>query len=140
MRETRSILETGLRHSERLLVEDRHTVPRIVADWSGFADMPPVLATAMLIGFIEHTCVLGLRGLLTPEQRTVGTHVDISHVAPTPVGRTVTAAVELVRIDGNALLFNVTCHDDSGLVSEGTHRRAIIDMARFCKRLKTEGT
>jgi fluoroacetyl-CoA thioesterase len=136
MSDNRSVLEVGLRHSERLLVEDRHTVPRVVPDWAGFADMPPVLATAMLVGFVENTCILGLRAFLTPEQRTVGTHVDISHVAPTPAGRTVTAEVELSRIDGKALEFKVRCHDEAGLVSEGTHRRAIIDFARFCQRLK----
>ncbi|NNB89334.1 thioesterase family protein [Corallococcus exiguus] len=136
MHESHATLEVGLRHREQLHVEDRHTVPRFNPDWPGFSDMPPVLATAMLVGFIEHTCVLGLRSLLTAEQRTVGTHVDISQVAPTPTGRTVTAAVEWVSIDGKSLLFKVTCHDDAGLVSEGTHRRAIIDMARFCKCLK----
>jgi fluoroacetyl-CoA thioesterase len=132
---TPSVLKVGLRHSERLVVEARHTVPRVAPDWAGFDDMPPVLATAILVGFIERTCIMGLRGLLLSSQRTVGTHVNVSHVAPTPVGGTVTAEIELVGIDGKSLHFNATCHDDTGLVSEGSHQRAVIDFERFCERV-----
>ncbi|MNH36783.1 Fluoroacetyl-CoA thioesterase [compost metagenome] len=97
--------------------------------------MPPVLATAMMIGFIEQTCIEGLRPFLLPGQRTVGTHVDVSHVAATPVGMKVTATVELVAVEGRALLFKVECHDEAGLIGAGSHRRAVIDLARFNERL-----
>ncbi|EIK53237.1 hypothetical protein YO5_09210 [Stutzerimonas stutzeri TS44] len=129
-------LSIGLRHSATLTVAARHSVPEVEPTWSGFADMPPVLATAMMIGFMEQTCIEGLRPFLTPEQRTVGTHVDMSHTAATPVGMTVTATVELVGIEGKALLFNVQCRDEHGVIGEGTHRRAIIDLGRFTQRLQ----
>jgi fluoroacetyl-CoA thioesterase len=54
-----------------------HTVPEVDDSWPGFKDMPPVFATAMMIGFIEQTCIEALRPYLTAEQRTVGTHVDV---------------------------------------------------------------
>lgn len=133
-------LAVGLRHREQLMVEPRHTVPEVDATWPGFQDMPPVLATAMMIAFIEHTCIRGLRPFLAPEQRTVGTHVDVSHVAATPVGLTVTAEIELVEIQGKALLFKVSCHDEAGLIGEGMHRRAIIDAARFMKRAREKSS
>lgn len=134
------ILAIGLQYSEQLTVESRHTVPEVDKSWSGFQDMPPVLATAMMVAFIEQTCILGLRSFLAPGQHTVGTYVDVSHIAATPVGMKITAEVELIGIDGKALLFKVTCRDEAGLIGEGTHRRAIIDVARFMQRLAEKST
>ena len=132
-------LQTGLRHRERLVVRVMHTVPEIDGAWPGFRDMPPVLATAMMIGFIEQTCIEALRPYLSFEQRTVGTHVDVSHVAATPVGMTVTAEVELIAVDGKSLRFRVRCLDEAGLIGEGTHERAIVDFGKFSKRVAQKG-
>lgn len=131
-------LQAGLRHSETLLVEDKHLVPALEGPLSGVADMPPVFATAMMIGFIEQACIEGLRPFLADSQFTVGTHVDVSHLAATPAGMTVKATVELMEVDGRSLLFAVRCEDDAGLIGEGKHRRAIIDYDRFMARLKTK--
>jgi fluoroacetyl-CoA thioesterase len=62
--------------------------------------------------------------------------VDVSHVAATPVGMKVTAEVELIAIDGRALTYKVSCKDEAGLIGEGTHRRAIIDVEKFLQRLE----
>jgi len=129
-------LALGLHHSERLLVEPRHTVPQVEPSWPGFRDMPPVLATAMMVAFIEETCIRALRPFLSPAQRTVGIRVDVSHVAPTPVGMHFTAEVVLTGIAGKSLQFDVRCRDERGLIGEGTHQRAVIDMARFSQRLQ----
>ena len=56
----------------------------------------------------------------------------------TPVGMAVTARIELVSVEGRSLLFKVACHDEAGLIGEGTHRRAIIDAARFLEKLKVK--
>lgn len=129
------VLAPGLKHQQTLTVAHRHTVPQVAPDWPGFADMPPVFATAMMIGFIEQTCIEGLRPFLSSAQRTVGTHVDVGHTAATPVGMKVTASVELVAIEGRSLLFKVECRDEVGLIGEGMHRRAIIELERFTQRL-----
>ena len=131
-----NILATGLRHTEALRVEPRHTVPQVAPDWPGFSDMPPVFATAMMVGFIEQTCIQALRPHLPAGQHTVGTHVEMSHVAATPEGMTVTAEVELVKIEGRTLSFRVSCRDEAGLIGEGMHRRAIIDTERFMARVE----
>lgn len=133
-------LAAGLRHSEQFTVESRHTVPEVDTSWPGFQDMPPVLATAMMVAFIEQTCIMGLRPFLAPGQHTVGIHVDVGHVAATPIGMKVAAEVELIEIDGKTLLFKVSCRDDAGLIGEGTHRRAIIDVARFMQRIQAKET
>ncbi|HEY9133653.1 MAG TPA: thioesterase family protein [Dyella sp.] len=136
---TRPTLAAGLRHREQMVVAPEHTVPRVGPDWAGFRDMPPVFATAMMIGFIEQTCIEALRPYLSAEQRTVGTHVDVSHVATTPIGMTVIASIELIEVEGRILLFRVACHDDAGLIGEGLHRRAIIDLERFMHKLASKG-
>jgi fluoroacetyl-CoA thioesterase len=133
-------LLAGLKHSERMVVAPHHTVPH-VADWPGFTDMPQVFATAMMVGFMEQTCIQALRPYLDESQRTVGTHVDMNHVAATPVGMEVEACVELIEVQAKALTFKVVCRDATGLIGEGLHRRAIIDLQRFEQRLaaKTPG-
>ena len=129
-------LASGLRHTGHFIVDTRHTVPQVDTSWPGFQEMPPVLATAMMAAFIEQTCIQGLSPFLKPGQKTVGIHVDVSHVAATPVGMSVTADVELVAIDGKTLLFKVSCHDEAGLIGEGMHQRSIIDAARFMQRVQ----
>lgn len=131
---TQTTLAIGLRHRERLNVAPNHTVPQVDPHWPGFKDMPPVLATAMMIAFVEQTCIMALRPFLSPAQRTVGTHVNISHIAPTPIGMEVTAEIVLVGIENKSLSFKVCCHDECGLIAEGTHQRAIIDLGRFNQR------
>lgn len=132
-------LNIGLRHTESMIVGSSHTVPEVEKTWQGFQDMPPVFATAMMIGFIEQTCIEALRPFLQVNQHTVGTHVDVSHVAATPVGMRVTAEVALVGMEGKALLFKVSCRDETGLIGEGMHKRALIDVPRFMQRLQEKG-
>jgi|SRR5579862_4988289 len=97
--------------------------------------MPPVFATAQMIAFVEWTCVAALAPYLAPHQRTVGTRVEMSHTAATPIGMEVTAEVELIEIDGRRLRFKVSCHDESEPIGDGFHERMIIDHTRFMARL-----
>ena len=128
-------LAVGLRHSQTIMVDDQLVVPAVSPAFTGFADMPPVFATALLVGFVEWTCIEALRPFLSPDQKTVGVHVDLSHSAATPVGIAVTAEVELTGIEGRRLRFKVICRDEAELISEGHHDRFIIDAERFMARL-----
>lgn len=128
-------LKPGLKYTHFVQVDDRLTVPAVSQAFTGFLDMPPVFATAFLVGFVEWTCVEALRPYLEPGQKTVGMHVDLSHSAATPVGMTVTADVELVAIEGRKLRFKAICRDDAEVISEGHHERFIIDADRFMARL-----
>ena len=97
--------------------------------------MPPVFATANMIAFVEWTCVAALALYLAPDQRTVGTRVEMTHLAATPIGMRVTAEVELVEIAGRRLRFKVSCRDEVESIGEGFHERTIVDHARFMQRL-----
>lgn len=134
-------LKPGLRHTQRVRVEPSMTVPALSDVFARSDDMPPVLATAYMIAFIEWTCLDAVRPLLDAREKTLGTHVDVSHVAATPVGLTVTAQVELVAVEGRKLRFRVTCHDGVDEIGAGFHERTVIDAQRFLGRLagKTAG-
>ena len=120
-------LQPGLTHSRSLIVEPSITVPALPALLGAFTDMPPVLATACMEALAPH---------LAPGQKTVGIHVDLSHVAATPVGMRVTAEVELVAVEGRKLRFKVECRDEQEIIGAGFHERAIIEEARFRARLR----
>ena len=128
-------LAVGTRHRLELRVDERLIVPALSSIFTGFTDLTPVFATAFMVGFIEWACVELLRRELPPDFVTVGMHIDVSHVAATPVGMIVTAEVELIAIKGRQLRFRVQCSDESGLVGQGTHERAIVDSERFLKRV-----
>ena len=97
--------------------------------------MPPVFATAQMIAFVEWTCVHALAPYLSPDQRSVGTRVEMTHTAATPIGMTVTADVELVAVNDRTLRFKVSCRDEKDPIGEGFHERTVIDHARFMARL-----
>jgi len=126
----------GLKHSQSITVTPDLTVPSVSPHFAGFHDMPAVFATAMMVGFVEDTCVAALKPHLAAGQRSVGTHVDVSHSAATPIGRTVTCEVELVAIEGRKLRFKVACNDDKGAIGDGFHERVLIDLNRFLAKLE----
>lgn len=128
-------LATGLSRTQTVRIDESLTVPRVSAAFTGFADMPPVFATAFMVGFIEWVCIEALRPFLDADEQSVGVHIDVSHAAATPVGMTVTASVELIEIDGSRLRFKVRCRDDLDVVSEGYHERFIVKRPRFDRRM-----
>jgi fluoroacetyl-CoA thioesterase len=128
-------LKPGLKHSATIRVGEELSVPAAAGLFGSAAQMPPVFATAQMIAFVEWTCVEALAPYLTPEQRTVGTRIDMSHLAATPIGMTVIGEIELVEIDGRRLRFKAACRDEADPIGEGFHERAIIDYDRFMQRL-----
>lgn len=133
-----NILPVGLRHSRSLTVDSSLTVPEVSPAFGAFRDMPAVFATAYLVGFVEATCIEALAPYLTAHQRTVGTHVDMSHAAPTPTGMRVTAEVELIAVEGRRLRFRVKCRDETEVIGSGFHERAVIDMPKFTARVEAK--
>lgn len=117
-------------------MEDRLLVPAVFPDSASFQAMPPVLATGFLVAFIERACLEAVLPHLDPGQQTVGTHVDISHRAATPVGIEITADVEIESVEGRLLWFKVAARDNVELIAEGRHQRAVIETRRFMQRVE----
>jgi fluoroacetyl-CoA thioesterase len=128
-------LKPGLRHSETLTVSEALSVPAQARLFDPATEMPPVFATAQMIAFVEWTCVHALAPYLGPDQRSVGTRVEMTHTAATPLGMTVTAEVEVVEIRDRTLRFKAACRDEKDPIGEGFHERTIVDNARFLARL-----
>jgi predicted thioesterase len=97
-----------------------------------------VLATPWLIAWLEMTARNAVKPHLLDGEDTVGTHVNVRHLAATPVGMTVRFEAEVVRVTGRRIEFRVAAWDDVEQVADGTHERAIINVAKFGDRLKTK--
>jgi fluoroacetyl-CoA thioesterase len=91
-----------------------------------------------MVAFAEYACLQLADRHLPDGQRTVGTHVDLSHLAATPIGMRVTADVELVLVAGRKLRYRVECRDERDLICTGFHERAIIDVQKFHARLASK--
>ena len=132
MKET---LVPGLTHQARIVVDDSLTVPAVSQHLAAFADMPPVFATAMMVGFIEATCIELMAPHLDEGEHSVGVHVDVGHTAATPVGMDVLAEVALTAVEGRILTFEVKAFDDAGPIGGGVHKRAVILKDRFMEKV-----
>lgn len=86
-----------------------------------------VLSTSL----IEHTCLTGVETHLDVGETTVGTHVCVSHTGVANEGEEVTVRARLTGIEGRRLTFGVEVHSPRGVISEGTHQRAVVDTSRF---------
>ena len=94
-----------------------------------------VLATPVMVMLLEEAALKAVEDYLPAGMQTVGTRLDISHIAATPVGMHVTASAEVIEVDGRKLTFKVWAEDDSERIGDGTHERIIVDLARFDSRI-----
>lgn len=120
----------GAKGSFTLLVEPQHLANRFKD-----AMLPPVLATPVMIMVMENAALNAVRPYLEPGESAVGTAVDIRHLAATPAGRLVAGTAEVTKIDGRRIEFAVAARDGDKEIGAGTHRRAVIDLARFAASL-----
>ncbi len=129
-------LRPGLAGTFRYKVPANRTVPHIFPEAPDFQLMPAVLATGYLVALCEWAAIELLKPHLDwPAEQSLGTHVNLSHLAATPPGHTVAINVTLTEVQGRRLRFAVRAHDGKDLVTEGTHERHVIDAARFNAKL-----
>lgn len=128
-------LVQGLIHSANLDVDESLTVPKVSPALTAFEDMPPVFATAFMVAFVEATCIEALAPHLDVGEHSVVTHVDMNHIAATPIGHTVRAEVELIDVQKRSITFKVSAYDNDGLIGEGMHKRAIINVEKFLSKV-----
>ena len=123
-------LAVGLKYSRTVKVTDAMVPPHLRTEAVG------VLSTPDMIRLIEQTCGEAIAPYLTPGQTTVGTRVDIAHLAATPVGMSVTISVEVTEIDRRRVGFRVEVRDELDEVGKGTHDRFIADASQRGPRLQ----
>jgi fluoroacetyl-CoA thioesterase len=110
----------------------------IAIDFLGVAGAR-VLATPAMIGLLEMTCRDSILPLLEAGYDSVGTEVNVKHLAATPMGMEVTFQSEVLEVDERRVKFKVAAFDEKEQIAEGTHERFVINVERFAKRLKEKG-
>ena len=128
-------IEPGLVGEYEMIVQDSDT-----ARSSGGESLPAVLSTPRLIGRMEYTAHTAILPYLAEGQSSVGTLVNIRHLAATPVGMKARFKVQLLEVSGRKLRFQVEAWDEVEKIGEGEHERFIIDTARFTERLEKKRT
>lgn len=122
-------IEPGLTNEIVCVVAEEHTATRY---GSGLV---PVLSTPYLIALMESAAQTSLTPYLAPEQSSVGVHVDVRHLAATPVGMEVRVCSEVVDVALPRVRFRVEAWDAVEKIGEGQHERFVIDSARFMGRV-----
>ena len=122
--------KTGTTHTKSLKVLDKHAVDFAIPE------LPPVLSTPSLILLLERTCLELIRPFLQEGELTVGVQVDIEHLAPCPVGATVTATARVVQTDGPVVTFQVEASDDRDQLAKGLHKRRVVAAGRLGDRVR----
>jgi fluoroacetyl-CoA thioesterase len=100
------------------------------------ATLPPVMATRVMVGMMELAAMDATRSYLDAGESSVGISMDVNHIAATPPGHRVRAEAEVIKSEGRRLEFTVRAFDETEEIGSGTHRRAVIDLAKFNERLK----
>jgi predicted thioesterase len=102
------------------------------------AGVPAVLSTPALIGLLERTAREALAEFLEPGETSLGTEIELRHLAPTPVGATVVCRARVVRVERAAIAFQVEARDEHELIARGFHRRHVVEVERFAKRVRAK--
>lgn len=126
------VIEKGIRGRIEETVSPDQSAARV---GSGLVD---VFATPMMIALVERTCHESVLPHLADGQGTVGTKVEISHTAATPVGMRVWCESELTEADRRRLVFSVKVYDECGMIGEGEHERFVVDMERFQQKAEAK--
>jgi fluoroacetyl-CoA thioesterase len=120
----------GLQGTVELVVAEEHTAPSI---GSGKVR---VLATPVMINLFEAAALKAIEHLLQPGYQSLGTHLDVHHVAATPVGMRARAIAEVTKVDGRTVTFKVEARDEKDLIGHGTHERVVVNVAKFDARVQ----
>src|SRR5262244_2226517 len=123
-------LKPGLNGSAELKVAVEHTAPRV---GSGLV---PVLATPVMINLIEAAALAAVEHLLPAGHQSLGIRLDVRHFAATPVGLTVVATAQVMKVEGRTISFHVEARDEREPIGDGLHERVVVNVARFDDRVQ----
>ena len=125
----KSLPRIGAIGEQRFVVEPKHAIDFAIGG------MPMVLCTPWLLWFLEHAAREAVLPWLEPDESTVGLDLDVRHLAPTPVGHTVTCSARLIQIEGARLTFQLEARDEMELIARGMHKLQVIHIEGFARRV-----
>ncbi len=119
----------GLAAEERIVVNASNRIT--------FADdrMPAVLATPWLVAHLEYAARRAIEPCLEESERSVGTYLEVEHLGPAPEGASVVCRARVIHVNGTVVTFQVDAADDVEPIARGIHRRRVIDVDRFARRV-----
>lgn len=120
----------GLQGTAELVVGPEHTAPRVGSGRIA------VLATPVMINLIEAAALKAVEHLLPGGHQSLGTDLEVRHIAATPVGMRVTATATVAAIEGRTIKFQVAAHDAVELIGDGRHARVVVNVGRFDQRVQ----
>lgn len=123
-------LQPGLTGRTELVVGEEHTAPRV---GSGLVH---VLATPVMINLFEAAALDALDKHLAPGYQSLGTVLNVRHIAATPVGMRVRATAEIVKVEGRTVFLQVKAEDEKELIGDGLHERVVVNVEKFSERVK----
>jgi len=126
----RSGLKIGLTGERRFVVEPAHAID--------FAEggMPAILCTPWLVWFLEHAARDVVVPFLNDGESTVGSHLDVDHLAATPVGEAVACLARVVHLEGRVVSFQLEARNQAEVIARGFHRLRVIDVERLARRVE----
>ncbi len=130
----KSTLKPGITHRFAYPVPDNKTVPNLYPEVADFQTMPRVFATGYMVGLMEWVCMQAMAPHLDPGEGSLGVHIDVSHLAATPPGLTITVDVECTEVVGKRITFKVKAHDGVDLIGQGRHERFVVEWDKFKAR------
>jgi predicted thioesterase len=125
-------LPPGLTGRAELVVGEEHTAPRV---GSGLVH---VLATPVMINLFEAAALDAVDQHLPPGYQSLGTVLNIRHIAATPVGMRVRATAEIVKVEGRTVFLKVKAEDEKELIGDGLHERVVVNVAKFDARVQAK--
>ena len=126
-------IPVGAKGSFSLVVMPDHLASR-------FKDvtLPPVLATPVMIMVMENAALNAIKPYLDAGESALGTHVDVRHLAATPVGRTVVGEAQVTQVDGRRVEFLIRATDGTEEIGAGKHERMVVQLSRLSERMKAK--
>jgi len=125
-------LVPGLTGTAEMIVGTNDTAPRVGSGRIA------VLATPVMINLFEEAALAAVEDLLPEGKQSLGTELNVTHIAATPIAMKVVATAELIAVDGRKLSFRVSARDEIELIGEGTHERVVVTAATFATRIEAK--
>ena len=123
-------LRPGLTGRAELIVGEQHTAPRV---GSGLVH---VLATPVMINLFEAAALDAVDKHLPPGYQSLGTVLNVRHIAATPVGMKVFSVATILKMEGRTVFLQVEAHDEKELIGDGEHQRVVVNVEKFSERVK----
>lgn len=131
-------LRAGAKTQFSYKVPAEKTVPHLYPDAHEFQLMPTVFATGFMVGLMEWTCLKVLEKHLDEGEGSLGVHIDVSHVAATVPGQTVTVEAICTAVNGRRVAFDVVAEDGIDIIGKGRHERMIVSWEKFVSKVNAK--